>query len=196
MAKQAGIVGVLLASGLGTRFDRSGKRNKLLATLPDGRPVIRAAAQALCAALGEVVVVVRRNSVALDAALDDLPLRTVVNSRAALGMGTSIACAVAATPDARGWLIALGDMPFVGPATIASLADQLALSPEVITAPTFSGQRGHPVGFGLAHRAILLGLDADQGPRDLLRRHPLVLVAVPDSGILRDIDRPEDLPPH
>lgn len=32
--------GILLAAGLGTRFDPSGLQNKLLATLPGGTPVV------------------------------------------------------------------------------------------------------------------------------------------------------------
>ncbi len=35
----AELVGLLLAGGRGERFDPNGKRNKLLASLPDGRPV-------------------------------------------------------------------------------------------------------------------------------------------------------------
>ena len=50
--------GVLLAGGLGQRFDPSGLR-KLLALLPDGTPVAVAAARHLAAATADVIAIVR-----------------------------------------------------------------------------------------------------------------------------------------
>ncbi len=191
-----GIVGLLLAGGRGTRFDSSGRRNKLLAPLPDGRTVLRASATALCDVLPQVVVVVREGSQDQIDALIGLPVQIVENRRAALGMGTSIAAGVAATAAARGWLVALADMPYLASMTIAAVALRVAQDDRAIVAPTLNGQRGHPVGFGNAFGPALIELRGDQGPRALFEAHPVSLLPVLDSGILRDIDTPGDLEPE
>jgi len=193
MNSVAGVVGILLASGKGTRFDQTGQRNKLVAVLPDGRAVIRADAQTLCMALPWVVVVVGDESAEIRNAIADLPLEIVHNSHAALGMGTSIAAGIGATTGAHGWVVALGDMPFIEVATIAAVAAPLADDSELIIAPAYLSARGHPVGFGQAHCAALSRLEGDRGARVLLNSHSVLIVPVADSGILRDIDTQYDL---
>jgi len=92
----------------------------------------------------------------------------------------------------QGWLVALGDMPFVDQATLRALASAIE-DGAGIAAPLFEGRRGNPVAFGALHRAALLALDGDQGARRLLERAPVTAIAVDDPGILRDIDSPADL---
>jgi molybdenum cofactor cytidylyltransferase len=96
---------------------------------------------------------------------------------------------------ATGWLVALGDMPFIHPASIAAVAQALAAGPQAIAAPVHAGRRGHPVGFGAAHGPALAALQGDEGARALLQRHAhaLQLVPVDDPGVLRDVDTPADL---
>ncbi len=207
-------VGIFLASGRGERFDPEGQQNKLLARLPDGRSVLRAAAENLCAVLDQVIVVTRMDLVdspSLQAALSGLPVQIVGNPQAHEGMGRSIAVGIGAAqarfPSAAGWIIAMGDMPFIQPATIRSVRAALlenmaaygtASAPPratvaSIVAPAFQGQRGHPVGFAALHGQELTALTGDQGARDLLQRHPVRLIETSDSGILKDIDTPNDL---
>jgi molybdenum cofactor cytidylyltransferase len=90
------------------------------------------------------------------------------------------------------WLVALGDMPHVAPATLSALADALAAGAS-IAAPVMGGRRGNPVGFGHVHLAALLALEGDQGARRLLQSCPVTEVPVEDPGIFRDIDTPADL---
>lgn len=192
------ITGLLLASGQGQRFDPSGQVIKLLATLPDGRPVIRQAAEHLCAVLDQVHVVVPLETAAqFESALKDLPLHIILNTEAQLGMGRSIALGVRKTSDhSAGWIVALGDMPFIEPQTIAQLRDALLETTDAgpsIVAACFKGQRGHPVGFAAHHAAELGTLTGDQGARELLKRYRLRMIETSDSGILKDIDLPDDL---
>jgi molybdenum cofactor cytidylyltransferase len=93
-------------------------------------------------------------------------------------------------PDA--WLVALGDMPHVAPATLQALADALKAGAP-IAAPAMQGRRGNPVGFGRVHLDALLALQGDQGARRLLQGCPVTEVPVEDPGIFRDIDTPADL---
>jgi molybdenum cofactor cytidylyltransferase len=123
---------------------------------------------------------------------------TILESeRCARGLGASLAAAVSASRDAAGWLVALGDMPFISPATIAAVKRALEKG-AAIAAPRLrgaDGSRGHPVGFSMAMAAELESLDGDEGARSVIQRHRgrVVLIDVDDAGILSDIDTPSDL---
>ncbi|MDN7922243.1 NTP transferase domain-containing protein, partial [Burkholderia gladioli] len=79
------VVGVLLAAGLGTRFDPSGQDSKLLAALPDGTPVAVAAARRLRAVMPEVIAVVRPGAEVLAERLAIVGCRVLVAPEAAQG---------------------------------------------------------------------------------------------------------------
>ena len=192
------VVGLLLASGFGRRFDAGGRRNKLLARLPDGRTVVSASARALCDALDHVAIVIPARGILLEAALSDLPVRLIRNTRAKEGIGASIAVGIstlkAEYPHATGWLIALGDMPFIVPRTIRAIADALPLVPaRCVAAASFQGQRGHPVAFSRALDEDLMRLGGDVGASRVLATSDVRAIECDDAGVLRDIDTREDL---
>lgn len=190
-ATAAQTVGILLAAGRGRRFDASGARNKLLQTL-DGAAVVSRAAASLRAVLPSVVAVVLRDDHACAEILAAAGCRIAHVDDQGEGMSASLRRGLAASPDASGWLFALGDMPFVAPSTILALRRALDEGAS-IAAPVFAGQRGHPVAFSRVHLAALQQLRGDQGARSLLDRHTVTLVDVDDPGILRDIDAETDL---
>jgi molybdenum cofactor cytidylyltransferase len=191
----ANIRGVLLAAGYSTRFGS----NKLLQPLPAGSPdagvpIALAAARHLIAALPDCVAVVRPRAQRLGKILRDAGCNTVVCKNAAEGMGVSLAAGVRAAADADGWVIALADMPFVRPETIAKIVKAMEQGAQ-IAAPAIGGKRGHPVGFSRAFFEALSSLSDDAGARELLKQHPdrIVLCEVDDPGVLQDIDQPSDL---
>ncbi|ALK33206.1 hypothetical protein Bpla01_64820 [Burkholderia plantarii] len=195
-ARSPAPVGVLLAAGLGTRFDPSGRDSKLLAALPDGTPVVVAAARHLLAVTPEVHAVVRPGAGRLAAHLTDAGCRVLVAEEAIQGMGASLAAAVRASRDAGGWLVALGDMPWIDPAAIRAVAQAITSGRASIAAPHHGGRRGHPVGFAAVHGEALAALDGDAGARALLGAHPVARIEVDDPGVLRDVDTREDLVAH
>ncbi len=191
------IVGILLAAGQGARFGGG----KLLAPLPAtshgvaaGTPIGAAAAMHMVAALDEVVAVVRPQDPLLSDALAAVGARIVVCEKAHEGMGASLACGVAATSDAVGWVIALGDMPWIAPATIVAVADALRAGAEIV-APEYGGQRGHPVAFAQKYGALLAALTGDEGARAIVRARQWAVQAIDvgDAGVVGDVDRVEDL---
>ena len=201
------VVGLLLAAGQGRRFvaasDRSDRAHaavpKLLAVAPAGAyagtPVAAAAARTLRACVPRVIAVVAparddaQRRLHLLLAAEDCEL--AINERADDGIGTSIACGVAAAADARGWLIALADMPAIAASTINAVA--AALADGAMTAAPFVGaRRGHPVGFAQPLRGELVRLTGDQGARSILCAWPPLAVAVDDPGCLLDLDTPAD----
>lgn len=190
------IIGVLLAAGLGRRFDATGQRDKLMQMLPGGARVAETSTRNLLALVPAVVAVVRAADTQLAQQLHAAGCIVSVCPTAARGMGDSLAHGVrhaqALHPDADGFLIALADMPYVQSQTLQSLLDALAQGAD-IAAPVFQGQRGNPVGFSRVHAASLLALEGDAGARELLRTWPVRMVAVADGGVLRDIDVAGDL---
>jgi molybdenum cofactor cytidylyltransferase len=191
------LTGILLAAGRGRRFDPAGVRNKLLQRLPGGEFVVVASARTLLAVLPRVVAVVPPSDGGVADALRSLGCIVTVCPDADSGMGLSLAHAIRHAPldthGASGWLVALGDMPFVTEATLQALVRAIEEGAG-IAAPLFDGGRGNPVAFGASHHAALLALDGDQGARRLLASSPVTTIAVPDPGILRDIDTQGDLP--
>lgn len=138
-AASAGVVGILLAAGSGSRFDPTGARYKLLQALPGGEPVVAVSARALLAAVPRVLAVVRPDDAATASLLRGLGCEVIPCARASEGMAASLVCGVQHAQDADGWLIALADMPYVRPATIAALAVAIAAAP---ADPMATGQAG------------------------------------------------------
>ncbi|AJY64489.1 nucleotidyltransferase family protein [Burkholderia glumae] len=190
------LVGVLLAAGLGTRFDPRGRDSKLLAALPDGTPVAVAAARRLLAVTPEVHAVVRPGAGRLADYLAGAGCRVLPAEASKQGMGASLAAAVRATREAGGWLVALGDMPWIGTAAIRAVAQAITTGRAGIAAPRHGGRRGHPVGFAAVHGEALAALGGDAGARALLGSHPVEHIEVDDPGVLRDVDTREDLLAH
>jgi molybdenum cofactor cytidylyltransferase len=209
-----GVVGILLAAGRGMRFGgdkllaRLGSQGRgsslgeraIAAPNSDGQPdldgecVGTAACRHLLAALPRVIAVVRPDDLALAAALGASGARVVRCANADDGMGASLACGVSNAPDANGWIIALADMPWVLPETIARIAAAIREGAPV-AAPFHRGERGHPVGFGKVCYAALAALTGDEGARSIVTAHrdSLARIDVDDPGVLRDVDMPADL---
>jgi molybdenum cofactor cytidylyltransferase len=185
-------VGILLAAGRGRRFDPTGARNKLLQPLQGGDTLVLASARHLLAVLPEVVAVVAPGDGGVAQLLRDVGCRVVVCEDADTGMAASLRCALDAASSASGWVIALGDMPHVQPATIAAIAQALA-DGATIAAPMLQGRRGNPVGFSRALLPQLLALEGDHGARGILQTQEVTAVAVDDAGIFSDVDSPADL---
>jgi molybdenum cofactor cytidylyltransferase len=191
------LTGILLAAGRGARFGGA----KLLAPLPAathgvgaGTALGVASCLHLLAALPEVVAIVRPGDSMLANQLRAVGARVVECPRADEGMGASLACGATATAAADGWVVALADMPWIAPATIAAVSDALREGNDIV-ATSHIGVRGHPVGFARQHYAALAGLTGDEGAKSILaaNRDRLHLIEVVDSGVLRDVDTRADI---
>lgn len=186
------IVGLLLAAGSATRFGS----DKLQHALPHGVAIAAQAARHLRSEVARIVAVVKPGSEQLSSRLEGEGCEVVVCDAAAQGMGASLACAVRAAGRADGYLVALGDMPFVRPSSIAAVRDALA-GGAPLAAPYFRTRRGHPVGISGLFFEELLKLEGDAGAKQLLAANETALQKIPigDPGVIRDIDTPGDLAP-
>jgi molybdenum cofactor cytidylyltransferase len=185
-----GITGILLAAGSSRRFGS----NKLVVPLPEGTPLVLAVVRRLQLVVNAVIVVVHPQDQVLPELLATENVQVVICQNADAGMGASLAAGVAASGDARGWIIVLADMPAIQISTLQRVVQALD-NGAVLAAPYHAGQRGHPVGFRSSVRDELLTLSGEAGAREILTRHAAAVVRldVDDAGILLDIDTPADL---
>ena len=140
------------------------------------------------------MAILRPGDVELAALVEAEGLEVAFFPRADEGMGASLAFGISSAPQAEGWLVALGDMPFVRPETVQALVVRLRAG-ALIVVPSHLGRRGHPVGFCGSLSSELSRLTGDQGARGLLARYAsrVELFECGDPGIHEDVDTLPDL---
>lgn len=188
------VAAVVLAAG---RSRRMGARNKLLADV-GGMPMIRHAALAAIGSRAEpVIVVLGHERDRVGAALDGLEITMVFNPDYASGLSSSLHRGLAALPaDTDGVVVLLGDMPRVSRQTIDCLIAEFdPPDGRAICVPTRHGKRGNPVLFARQFFAEMQTIQGDVGARTLMGAYPDLVheVAIPDDGILTDVDDPRAL---
>ncbi|WP_411565646.1 NTP transferase domain-containing protein [Pseudomonas orientalis] len=189
------VTAIVLAAGQGSRFraEAGADRDKLLAHCIglDGvtRPVIEQVLVNLPATLVERWVVTSPERLEVIRLAEAHGCKVLLLESA--GMGDSIAAAVAASAWAEGWLVVLGDMPFIRSTSIERVIN--ALQAGGISVPVHAGEYGHPVAFDHALGADLMALTGDRGAKLLFARASVSEVALDDAGVLWDVDLPQRL---
>lgn len=184
------IAAIVLAAGRSTRMGHF----KLLADL-GGRPMLRRVVEAAAASqVAHTIVVTGHEAEAVRAALAGLAVTLVHNPRFAEGLATSLAAGLAAVPaDIDGVVVALGDMPQVGTATLDALIG--AFAPGMVVVPVRAGEIGNPILWPRQAFAAMVALTGDVGARRLLPQFEghVQRVEVTEGGIFADVDTPEAL---
>src|SRR5690606_2703550 len=142
------------------------------------------------------VVVVTAPGAAFDqvSRLADPSVRRAVNPDPSRGMFSSIQHGLASVGE-RAVLVLPADMPFVRPATVEAVAMECVRASRAVI-PRYGARRGHPVGIPARLGRALGDADPSLSLKDALARQgeePLFL-DVDDQGVVRDVDRPGDLP--
>jgi len=185
------ISAIVLAAGMSSRM---GEPKALLPL--GGEPMLaRVLSTVRRSRAGETVVVLGFGADRVRKGVDLDTTTTVINPDFARGMSSSIRAALcAARPDAGGFLIVLGDQPFVSSATLDALIERHEASGAKILVPTVQGVRGNPVLVDRSLSGEMERIVGDIGCRAMFGRHgdDLVEVPVDDPGILVDIDTPEE----
>lgn len=179
---------VVLAAGAAKRFGSA----KLVVPI-DGVPLVRRAALAALDVGTQVVVVTGAHRAAVEACVADLGVTRAFNADWEKGMGSSVACGIAALRDCDAAIIALADQPLVARAEFAALIAAHARVPERIVAAQFDGVLGPPCLFPCHYFRELLELRGEQGARGVLKQHADQVHAVPLHAAAVDIDEPQDI---
>ena len=170
---------IVLAAGKGERFKAAGGTQHKLDALLQGLTVRE-----------RVIKAVQASGLSWHVVLPE-HTQHVHNS----GMADSIACGVAATRNADGWLILPADLPLIQPVTLQFMAKALQdatqqATPCDVVVPMYQQQRGHPVGFSKACLQDLLQLTGDKGAASVVAIHNSMQVQVDDVGSVTDVDTP------
>lgn len=184
------LAGILLAAGGSSRL---GEPKQLLEAAAETF-VHRAARLALAVCNAGVVVVTGAEQGAVETALADLEVDSVLNPDWQQGMSASLSCGLAAlSADAHGVLVMLCDQPRLDQADYQALADAWRQRPEHPTAASYAGVVGAPAIIPLSLcPALAAALEGDAGAGGWLRGRPDVqLIDLPDAAC--DIDTAADL---
>jgi molybdenum cofactor cytidylyltransferase len=187
-------VAVVTAAGSAERFG-----GKKLLTPIDGEPLLDHTIDALLdGGVAEVIVVVGKDGRAelerdVNAMLDPR-VRAVENPDPSRGMFSSIQEGVA---QAQGDTIVVmpGDMPFVSPETVRAVIAAYERKPAIVS-PRYRGKRGHPIALPASLRDEIRAADPRTTLHDIIHAHTDMRldIDVDDPGVVRDVDRPDDLP--
>lgn len=122
----------------------------------------------------------------------------VINSRYKEGMLTSIQEALKKIPeDFSGFVVFLGDQPFVNKKTVDLLLNEVKKSRYPIIVSCFKGERGHPTYISIKYKEKILSLDPKkEGLRvivyDARNQGDVLDLETDDPDTIKDIDTYED----
>src|SRR5712691_6533785 len=186
------ISAIVLAAGSSSRM---GETKPLLPL--GGRPLLdHVLATVRRSHVDEIIVVLGRDADRIRERVSFDGTRSIVNDAYAEGMSTSLRAGIrAANPGADGFLIVLGDQPFVSPATLDALIEKRDGFGAKILIPTFEGRRGNPVLLDRSLADDVCSITGDQGCRAIFGHYPGRILEVPveDAGVLVDLDTREQM---
>jgi|TARA_B110000902_G_scaffold262426_1_gene339283 molybdenum cofactor cytidylyltransferase len=184
------IVGVLLlAAGSAARFGS----DKRVAVMSNNKSIIENTLATIEAIHLPLVVCLKKDDFQLQQQLTEKKIKWVVNENSDKGMGTSIAKGISLCRQWDAIMIVLADMPYVGSKTYRDIA--ATANRNSIVVPTYDTKKGNPVCFGSSFYQQLEQLNSDKGGKDVVfnNKYAVIEIALNDEGILKDIDKPEDL---
>lgn len=187
--KPSEISAVILAAGYSSRMGFF----KPLSAL-DGRAALEWAVRSMTeAGIGDIVVVTGFRREETETCAAGAGARPVFNPRFSEGMFSSVQTGAASlSSSSRAFFLLPADIPTVRPATVRLLARYASF--RRIVYPLFRGERGHPPLIGASFIPHILNYSGDGGLKRFLeiREKSAIDLAVPDEGVLLDMDGPED----
>lgn len=145
------------------------------------------------AAVGPAYVVVGNEAGRVAPVAEDHGAAVVENAAFSEGMMSSVKAGISALPaNVDAVMILPADVPLVRAETLRQVAQSAGSSEAVVLRPTFRGRPGHPPLIRRSLFAEILAAPPEATLRDSLERHGPEALPVIDSGILRDMDYPDD----
>lgn len=179
---------LILAAGRSTRMGR----DKLLMRGPDGDTLLEGRLRVASATPYPVFVALDPDNRTRQEAVKAWKARAVICPDAKLGMGHSLAQAVAQLPkDLDGLVILLGDMPEITTSDILLIGENHAPD-HVVRGCDDALRPGHPVLIPAVMFSRIMALSTDRGAKEILKQMPIVHVKLPGNHATADIDTPQD----
>ncbi len=161
--------------------------------LPLGdRPVIRHCLDCIIASgIKNIVVVLGKNNELMHA-INDLPIKIIVNPDPESEMAESVKISLKAIDkSSTGVLICLSDYPLISVNTLKTLTNLHSEYPDKIIIPVYKEKRGHPTLFPISMaKEVSTGLNL----RGIINRNAdrIKFSDVSDEGVILDMDTVED----
>lgn len=185
------ITALILAGGRSSRMGALKPLQHL-----SGKPAIQWAVEVFRnAGIEDVSVVVGFHSDKLISALEPLDVRIIINPDPERGMFSSVQAGLETFGrDVKAFFLLPGDMPMIRDKTVKKILEAYGDCNENVIYPVFLGERGHPP---LIPRQCFNGIRSaghDENLRGVLNGYEAdaLEVGCADSGILMDMDTPED----
>jgi len=126
-------------------------------------------------------------------------VKIVHNPEYALGMTSSIQSGIRnASRDSKGYLLCLGDLPFISTADYRQILSKIEslynINTPVIVRPFFQSTPGNPVFFSSHFKNDLLTLDQMEGAKPLVKKNmeSVHKIQLDTDSIIKDIDTPDE----
>lgn len=189
MSNKTEFVCIILAAGLGRRFGGA----KMLHPISSGQTILAQTISRYLNSFDLISVVYPKHDLGLAEFLNDQQVVAIGIEDNTKGLSQSLIAGIKENIDAKGWLIALGDMPYVEGQTIEQIKSEMQVNNIVI--PRFHSRVGNPIGFGNDFKEQLLMLRGDVGAKSitLSNSNCVINVDVDDEGVLLDIDYPSSI---
>lgn len=149
------------------------------------------------ASVDSVLVVTGYRQAALLPVIKSLGIDYVFNPRYREEMWLSVLCGIEALPkETEAFFVMPVDIPGIQAATVAALINAARLNSGQVIYPRYQGRRGHPPLIPRSMARVMREWEGAGGLRAFLQEQEKLSMAVDvdDPGILKDYDRPEDLP--
>ena len=183
------IAAIILAAGDSSRM---GRPKQLLEF--NGTSLIRHVATVACASrANSVYAVLGSNAESLNRNIEDLGVKTLINSRWKEGISSSIRCAISALPnDADAVIILLCDQPFITSHHLDEMIEAYTRTGNRIVASAYGNRLGAPALFERTLFPELLDLKADKGARTVITSHQQETLSIRFPSAEFDVDYPAD----
>jgi molybdenum cofactor cytidylyltransferase len=186
------VAAIVLAAGEGARMQ--GRVKQLLPwrgkTLIENAIDVAAASRAV-----ETLVVLGANAARVRAVIRGAPARVVLNRDWKTGHASSIRVALnALSRETDAAIFVNADQPRLSASVIDQIIQQYYDTGAHIVVPVYAGKRGSPVLFDRVHFDELMGLQGEQGGRELLSkyREQIEFVEFADARLALDVDTPAE----
>jgi molybdenum cofactor cytidylyltransferase len=183
-------IGIVPAAGRSERFGSM----KLLADV-GGRPLIARTLQSLLdAGIPRIIVVCAPAPFGSVDLFEDARVELATNPDPSRGMFSTIQSGLAFAEVNEIAVVLPADMPFVRSDTVLAVVEECRRTNAPVAA-AFSGKAGHPLALPPRLRDAILAAGASNSLKGMLKgmgETPASL-EVKDGGVVRDVDRPEDL---